>query len=148
MNRKSLVGGVMAALLLAAVGYGLYTLGLKRGARVADNAVLTTPAQGRLPPASAAASNRASPGTTQAVPQGIVQGEDATRRHIAAGLKAGDIDPVTGSKILYYHDPMVPASKFDKPAKSPFMDMMLVPVYASSDADQGTITVSPRVQQN
>lgn len=148
MNRKSLVGGLMAGIFLAAVGYGLYTLGLKRGAHVANNAVLTTPAQGALPPASAAASSGVSPSTNQAIPQGIAQGEDATRRHIAAGLKAGDIDPVTGSKILYYHDPMVPASKFDKPAKSPFMDMMLVPVYAAGDADQGNISVSPRVQQN
>ena len=82
------------------------------------------------------------------MPQGIAQGEEATRRHIAAGLKAGDTDPATGSKILYYHDPMVPGSKFDKPAKSPFMDMMLVPVYGQSDIDQGKVTVSARVQQN
>lgn len=32
-------------------------------------------------------------------------------------------------KILYWHDPMYPATKFDKPGKSPFMDMDLVPVY-------------------
>ena len=140
MNRKFLVGGLIAASLFGAAGYGLYTLGLKRGASVANNAVLTTAAQGALTSAPTSA--------TQPVPQSVAQGEDATRRHIAAGLKAGDTDPVTGSKILYYHDPMVPASKFDKPAKSPFMDMMLVPVYAASDADQGKITVSPRVQQN
>ena len=42
------------------------------------------------------------------------------------------MDPTTGSKVLYYHDPMVPGNKFDKPAKSPFMDMMLVPVYADA----------------
>ena len=85
---------------------------------------------------------------TAAVPQSVAQGEEATRRHISAGLKAGDTDPTTGSKILYYQDPMVPGTKFDKPAKSPFMDMMLVPVYANSDSDQGKITVSPRIQQN
>ena len=78
----------------------------------------------------------------------MADGEEATRRHISAGLKAGDTDPATGSKILYYRDPMVPASKFDKPAKSPFMDMMLVPVYAAGEADQGKIIVSPRIQQN
>ncbi|MEO6626404.1 MAG: efflux RND transporter periplasmic adaptor subunit, partial [Burkholderiaceae bacterium] len=50
--------------------------------------------------------------------------------------------------VLYYHDPMVPGNKFDKPAKSPFMDMMLVPVYADSDGDQGKVTVSSRIQQN
>jgi Cu(I)/Ag(I) efflux system membrane fusion protein len=26
-------------------------------------------------------------------------------------------------KVLYWHDPMVPGQKFDKPGKSPFMDM-------------------------
>ena len=43
---------------------------------------------------------------------------------------------------------MVPGNKFDKPAKSPFMDMMLVPVYADSDGDGSKVTVSPRIQQN
>ena len=33
-----------------------------------------------------------------------------------------------GKKILYYHDPMVPQQKFDKPGKSPFMDMQLVQI--------------------
>ena len=90
---------------------------------------------------------------TQAIPQSIAQGEDATRRHLTAGLKAGDVDPATGRRILYYHDPMVPGNRFDKPAKSPFMDMMLVPVYADGGGDSGagegrTVTVSPRLQQN
>jgi Cu(I)/Ag(I) efflux system membrane fusion protein len=43
---------------------------------------------------------------------------------------------------------MVPGNKFDKPAKSPFMDMMLVPVYADGDTDGSKVTVSPRIQQN
>jgi len=30
-------------------------------------------------------------------------------------------------KVLYWHDPMVPGTRFDKPGKSPFMDMQLVP---------------------
>jgi Cu(I)/Ag(I) efflux system membrane fusion protein len=33
-------------------------------------------------------------------------------------------------KPLYWYDPMVPAQHFDKPGKSPFMDMQLVPRYA------------------
>ncbi len=48
--------------------------------------------------------------------------------------KAGDVDPATGKKVLYWHDPMVPGQKFDKPGKSPFMDMQLVPVYADDGA--------------
>ena len=50
-------------------------------------------------------------------------------------------------KVLYWHDPMVPAQRFDKPGKSPFMDMQLVPVYAD-DANTAGVNVSPAVQQN
>jgi Cu(I)/Ag(I) efflux system membrane fusion protein len=62
--------------------------------------------------------------------------------------KAGDVEPTTGKKVLYWHDPMAPGQKFDKPGKSPFMDMQLVPVYAESDSDTGTVAISPRMQQN
>ena len=51
-------------------------------------------------------------------------------------------------KPLYWHDPMVPGQKFDKPGKSPYMDMALVPVYADEGGDSGTVSISPRVQQN
>ena len=129
-SRKLLLGGVFALLVAAAAGYGLYRMGMEQGASTAA----------------------AAPAVAGAAPQGIPAGEEATRRHIASGIQAGDVDPVVGRKILYYHDPMVPASKFDKPAKSPFMDMMLVPVYADGggggDADQGKVSISPRVQQN
>ena len=43
--------------------------------------------------------------------------------------------------MLYWHDPMAPGQKFDKPGKSPFMDMELVPVYA--DEAGGGVSVSP-----
>lgn len=62
--------------------------------------------------------------------------------------EAGKVDPASGRKVLYWHDPMVPGQKFDKPGKSPFMDMQLVPVYADEAGDNGKITISPRVQQN
>lgn len=127
---------VLAAAVLVAGGAGLYGLGVRHGA-----------SHGGADGASAASVPPAQDGG--AVPQGIAQGEEATRRHIAAGIQAGDVDPANGRKILYYHDPMVPGNKFDKPAKSPFMDMMLVPVYAGGGAaDASTITVSPRIQQN
>jgi Cu(I)/Ag(I) efflux system membrane fusion protein len=45
-------------------------------------------------------------------------------------------------KVLYWHDPMAPGQKFDKPGKSPFMDMQLVPVYAD-EAAGGGVSVSP-----
>lgn len=51
-------------------------------------------------------------------------------------------------KVLYWHDPMFPGQKFDKPGKSPFMDMQLVPVYGGGADDEGKVVISPRVQQN
>jgi Cu(I)/Ag(I) efflux system membrane fusion protein len=136
MKRKFLLIALGVAVLFAAGGYAMYMVGMQRGMGMSAGA---SAAGGTAP---------ASTGQGAAVPQSIAEGEEATRRHIGAGLKAGDMDPSTGKKILYYHDPMVPGNKFDKPAKSPFMDMMLVPVYTDSDADQGKVTVSPRIQQN
>ena len=62
--------------------------------------------------------------------------------------KPGDIDPTTGKKVLYWHDPMVPGQKFDKPGKSPFMDMQLVPVYEDGGGSAGGVSVDPRMQQS
>jgi len=62
-------------------------------------------------------------------------------------LKAGDIDPTTGKRVLYWHDPMVPGRRFDAPGQSPFMNMQLVPVYEDG-GDGGGVAVSPRIQQN
>jgi Cu(I)/Ag(I) efflux system membrane fusion protein len=51
-------------------------------------------------------------------------------------------------KVLYWHDPMVPGHKFDKPGKSPFMDMQLVPVYADDEPAASGVKVSPQLAQN
>lgn len=61
--------------------------------------------------------------------------------------KPGDVDPTTGKKVLYWHDPMVPGQKFEKPGKSPFMDMQLVPVYEDAGG-QGGVSIDPRMQQS
>ena len=50
-------------------------------------------------------------------------------------------------KALYWYDPMVPDQHFDKPGKSPFMDMQLVPKYAD-EATAGGVAVAPGVRQN
>jgi Cu(I)/Ag(I) efflux system membrane fusion protein len=52
----------------------------------------------------------------------------------------------------YWFDPMHPGQHFDKPGKSPFMDMQLVPKYADRAAVEGSgapagIEVDPRVIQ-
>jgi Cu(I)/Ag(I) efflux system membrane fusion protein len=49
---------------------------------------------------------------------------------------------------IYWRDPMYPQHRFDKPGKSPFMDMMLVPVYADDGAAQNGVTIDPRMVQN
>lgn len=52
-------------------------------------------------------------------------------------------------RALYWYDPMVPAQHFDKPGKSPFMDMQLVPRYADDGgAEQPGIRIDPRLSQN
>ncbi|MEO6277617.1 efflux RND transporter periplasmic adaptor subunit [Roseateles sp.] len=58
--------------------------------------------------------------------------------------------PAPAPKVLYWHDPMVPGPRFDKPGKSPFMDMELVPVYAdeSGDPGNGGVRINATVQQN
>ena len=57
----------------------------------------------------------------------------------AAGFLGGRITQPDGAptpqasterKPLYWYDPMYPAQHFDKPGKSPFMDMQLQPKYA------------------
>jgi Cu(I)/Ag(I) efflux system membrane fusion protein len=63
-----------------------------------------------------------------------------------APQKAGDVDPATGKRVLYWHDPMVPGQRFDKPGKSPFMDMMLVPKYAAEAG--GGVSVDARLAQS
>jgi Cu(I)/Ag(I) efflux system membrane fusion protein len=49
-------------------------------------------------------------------------------------------------KVLYWYDPMVPAQHFDKPGKSPFMDMQLAPKYADEAAEAGVRIDPARVQ--
>lgn len=53
----------------------------------------------------------------------------------------------TERKVLYWHDPMVPGQRFDKPGKSPFMDMQLVPVYADEAPGAG-VSVDSAMTQN
>jgi Cu(I)/Ag(I) efflux system membrane fusion protein len=102
MSRRNLGIALLVALALGAIGFGLYSFGVQRGA------------------------------------------------HMTEAQSGSDSKPqlATDKKILYWHDPMVPGQRFDKPGKSPFMDMQLVPVYADEASDAGTVTISPRVQQN
>lgn len=48
-------------------------------------------------------------------------------------------------QILYWTDPMVPGYRSDKPGKSPFMDMELVPVYADDPAAANVVAIPPEI---
>jgi len=76
------------------------------------------------------------------------QSSPAANAKADATLKAGGGDPRTGKKVLYWHDPMVPGQRFDKPGKSPFMDMPLVPVYEEAGGSGAAVTIDSRVTQN
>ena len=59
--------------------------------------------------------------------------------------------PTASRQALYWYDPMVPAQHFDKPGKSPFMDMQLQPKYAeeagAGDRAAG-VRIDPTQTQN
>ncbi len=64
--------------------------------------------------------------------------------------KTGAVAPSAAKserKALYWTDPMVPGFKSDKPGKSPFMDMELVPVY-EDEAGAAVVSVRPGIVQN
>ncbi|HEX7886052.1 MAG TPA: efflux RND transporter periplasmic adaptor subunit [Phenylobacterium sp.] len=56
--------------------------------------------------------------------------------------------PEAGRQVLYWYDPMVPGQRFDKPGKSPFMDMQLVPKYAGEGPGEAGVQVDPARVQN
>ena len=54
-------------------------------------------------------------------------------------------------KVLFWYDPMYPNTRFDKPGKSPFMDMDLVPKYADEEhaaAGAPGVRIDPTQTQN
>ncbi len=74
-----------------------------------------------------------------------------TAEPAAVASPAGD--PAGGEReALYWYDPMVPQQHFDRPGKSPFMDMALVPRYADEpagqDARQAGVKIDPALTQN
>ncbi|MFN0305258.1 MAG: efflux RND transporter periplasmic adaptor subunit [Burkholderiales bacterium] len=84
--------------------------------------------------------------------RGSMVASESSQQAAVAADPASEIDGVTqdktGKRVLYWHDPMFPQQKFQKPGKSPFMDMMLVAVHAEAGGSEGTVSVNPRVVQN
>ncbi len=62
--------------------------------------------------------------------------------------QAPAVEQPPARKVLYWYDPMVPEQRFDKPGKSPFMDMDLMPRYADDAPEETGVAVSARQQQN
>src|SRR5262245_18980296 len=83
-----------------------------------------------------------------AIAMGVGYLVGAQRGHAPSSADEEPGSAPDGRRVLYWHDPMVPGQKFDKPGKSPFMDMQLVPVYADEASDAGSVKIDPRVQQN
>lgn len=50
---------------------------------------------------------------------------------MAMPMGAQDTTKAPACRVQYWYDPMKPDKHFDKPGKSPFMDMPLVPAYAN-----------------
>lgn len=65
--------------------------------------------------------------------------DDDAKRAMNAAAKDG-----ADRKVLYWYDPMAPGKQFDKPGKSPFMDMELVPKY-SDEAEGADVGGKPVV---
>jgi membrane fusion protein, copper/silver efflux system len=70
----------------------------------------------------------------------------------AIGFWLGRTQPAAQNQgeraVLYWYDPMVPDTHFDKPGKSPFMDMDLVPRYAGESGAASGVSINPGVVQN
>lgn len=73
--------------------------------------------------------------------------------HQEEGSQSALVSQKQDAKVLYWYDPMKPEHHFDKPGKSPFMDMQLVPKYADentamTDESRPTVKIDPSLQQN
>lgn len=89
--------------------------------------------------------------TTLALALGMLAVGLAAGWALATHPAPGHIDTdVSARPVLYWFDPMKPDAHFDKPGKSPFMDMQLVPRYADADAAgaSATVRIDPALLQN
>jgi Cu(I)/Ag(I) efflux system membrane fusion protein len=68
--------------------------------------------------------------------------------HLAKPASMAPSSPEPGRKVLYWYDPMVPNQRFDKPGKSPFMDMQLVPKYAGEGGGEPSVQIDPTRAQS
>jgi Cu(I)/Ag(I) efflux system membrane fusion protein len=74
------------------------------------------------------------------------KGGSAMRSGAAAA--SGTPEATNARKALYWYDPMVPNQHFDKPGRSPFMDMQLIARYADERDEDNGVRIDPRITQN
>ena len=76
-------------------------------------------------------------------------GIGATLLMLRHSVPTSPASPSSEKPVLYWYDPMVPQQHFDAPGKSPYMDMQLLPKYATdANADDGSVRIDPRQVQN
>ena len=71
-----------------------------------------------------------------------------TAGYLIAGYRSAPTEDGNARRVLYWYDPMVPSQHFDKPGKSPFMDMQLVPRYADEGEAVAGVRIDPARTQN
>ena len=76
----------------------------------------------------------------------IARGPATRRTESGAAINSAGA-PKAERPVLYWYDPMKPGVKFDKPGKSPYMDMPLLPKYADEPGTAG-IRIDPAIEQN
>ena len=80
----------------------------------------------------------------------------AEQSNMLEGHAASDITSTPEAntrQVLYWYDPMMPQQHFDKPGKSPFMDMELLPKYADAaeagnEDSQPGLNIDPEIAEN
>ncbi|WP_410498849.1 efflux RND transporter periplasmic adaptor subunit [Chitinibacter sp. S2-10] len=75
---------------------------------------------------------------------GVVGGRMSATSHETTAAEPS----TTEKKVLYWYDPMKPDMKFDKPGKSPYMDMELLPKYVGDSTESSGVKIDARTLQN
>ena len=121
MTRRAFAIGGAAAVVLALVAYAAFEAGVERGRTKAAGIVAT------------ANVTRPAPSATASSPP----------------AKAGDVDPSTGKRVLYWHDPMVPGHEVRQARQVAFHGHGARPRLCRRRARQsGGVAIDPRLQQN
>jgi membrane fusion protein, copper/silver efflux system len=66
---------------------------------------------------------------------------------VDAPIASANASATGDRKVLYWYDPMYPQHHFDKPGRSPFMEMTLLPKYVDEESDAG-VKIDSALAQN